>query len=103
MLVHSKPCSSGLESVEGRLSSVEHLLRGLAGRVGRLEGNDDVSAPVGGRASCAPRPDTSAACDEPFSEANSYDPTDGIGSIVFTQEEDTGYFGLHNLPSKKKV
>lgn len=97
MLVRSKACSSNFEHVEGRLSSVERLLRGLAGRVVRLEDSDGFDTPVRGRALGAHRPDYSAACDNPCSEVNTYDPTDGIGSIVFTQEEDTGYFGSYHL------
>ena len=90
---------SHLSSVEERLANVERLLQGLACQIDRIEGNgrDDVqhvrSGPEqeGGQLpGCFDDED-----EEVRTWRETQDPTDGIGSIVFSQEDDAGYFGAY--------
>ncbi|KAI6356234.1 hypothetical protein MCOR25_007924 [Pyricularia grisea] len=75
------------ESVETRLSALERALTGLTGRVNCIERR-------GTHTPASPQPATLAGDDEdPGTTVASPDPTDGIGTIVFTREEHFGFFG----------
>ncbi|TLD23143.1 hypothetical protein PspLS_07105 [Pyricularia sp. CBS 133598] len=79
------------ESVETRLLALERALTGLTGRVDGIERQ-------GARSPASPQPVTLAADeDDPGATVASRDPTDGIGTIVFTREEHFGFFGLPGL------
>lgn len=93
---------SHLESVELRLSTVERLIRGLANRVDQIE-RDDYSQ-SGDPETASERQVTGCDVDddEQPTYTDSQDPTDGIGSIVFTEEENTDYFGRSTKTSPRK-
>ncbi|KAH8838744.1 hypothetical protein MCOR27_011348 [Pyricularia oryzae] len=75
------------ESVETRLLALERALTGLASRVDGIERQRARTPP-------SPQPVTVAADDEdPGETVASQDPTDGIGTIVFTRDENFGFFG----------
>lgn len=84
-----------LLSVEDRLTTVEQLLRKLGGRVDRIERDDrhDAQGPDPERVPEREIPDCFVEEDDSRTGADFQDATDGIGSIIFSQEEDAGYFG----------
>ncbi|KAH8886264.1 hypothetical protein GQ53DRAFT_809809 [Thozetella sp. PMI_491] len=82
-----------VESVEERLSTVERLLRRLSGRVGQIEQSRHSGSVDPDVESDRQDADGSAEDEGDESRDANDDPTDGIGSIIFRQEEGTGYFG----------
>lgn len=73
--------------METRLLALERALTGLASRVDGIERQRARTPP-------SPQPVTVAADDEdPGETVASQDPTDGIGTIVFTRDENFGFFG----------
>jgi hypothetical protein len=73
------------------LTALERSLAGVTGRVSRIESlRADESLPH------QQSPDTIHFVDlqnEYGAAVGTHDPTDGIGSISFTKEEESGYFG----------
>ncbi|KAF2856839.1 hypothetical protein T440DRAFT_484936 [Plenodomus tracheiphilus IPT5] len=71
--------------LESRVATVEEILAQLSSRVSRIEDKgEDTAADI----TTAPHVDSFAD-----DTVRLQDPTDGIGSIVFTEEEDSGFFG----------
>ncbi|KAJ4286514.1 hypothetical protein N0V90_013214 [Kalmusia sp. IMI 367209] len=85
-----------LASLEARLATVERALAGLNGRVASVEAFKDGIAGTHGppRGSPSELGPTSLGFDgDDEATVDTQDPTDGMGSIVFTKEEEAGYFG----------
>jgi hypothetical protein len=80
-----------LEGLESRLTALERSLAGVSGRVSRIESLEvDESLPQ------QQSPDTIHSIElqnHDGTTEGTYDPTDGIGSISFTKEEESAYFG----------
>jgi hypothetical protein len=74
------------------LTVLERSLAGVSGRVSRIESlSADDSLPQ------QQSPETIHIIDlqdEDGTTVGTHDPTDGIGSISFTKEEESGYFGV---------
>jgi len=89
-----------MEALESRLAALEHSLGGLSTRVTFIEGRkgDDASTIGSSHQSTSTfTPDHLDDDDGEGGRASIQDPTDGIGSIVFTKEEDFGFFGKYTL------
>ncbi|RYN89330.1 hypothetical protein AA0119_g11409 [Alternaria tenuissima] len=80
-----------IEGLESRLTVLERSLAEVSGKVSRIESlSADDSLPQ------QQSPETihiTDLQDEDGITVESHDPTDGIGSISFTKEEESGYFG----------
>jgi hypothetical protein len=90
-----------MEALESRLAALEHSLGGLSTRVTCIEGRKGDDASTIGSSHQSVSTFTPEHLDEDNDEcgrASIQDPTDGIGSIVFTKEEDFGFFGKYTLP-----
>ena len=85
-----------LDSVESRLAALEHSVAGVTGRVSRIETSQADITPAD---SSRPQHKSPSRIngfdlhDEEGTNVDIHDPTDGIGSISFTKEEESGYFG----------
>ncbi|CAI4213867.1 unnamed protein product [Parascedosporium putredinis] len=85
-----------LGSLEERLETLERQLRGLDSRVDRIEHRDGDPSPQSAHASSVPEHRIAdAAIDEaePHANVEAIDATDGVGSVIFTKEEHTGFYG----------
>lgn len=90
-----------MEALESRLAALEHSLGGLSTRVTCIEGRKGDDASTIGSSHRSVSTFTLGHLgddDDECGRASTQDPTDGIGSIVFTKEEDFGFFGKYTLP-----
>ena len=90
-----------MEALESRLAALEHSLGGLSTRVTCIEGRkgDDASTIGSSHQSASTfTPENLGEDDDEYGRASIQDPTEVIGSIVFTKEEDFGFFGKYTLP-----
>lgn len=77
---------------------LEDLLANLSSRVSNVEDATHHRSPDTGtsqKAEDAIDPDTLRCNGTQDTALKLQDPTDGIGSIVFTEEEDSGFFGMY--------
>lgn len=85
-----------LEALEARLGTLETSVTRLDSRVTLIEGSKDYAAvPATSPQQSSITHDTNIFDFETneISPAETQDPTDGIGSVVFTKEEESGFFG----------
>ncbi|PVH98235.1 hypothetical protein DM02DRAFT_531617 [Periconia macrospinosa] len=83
--------SKELAAIESRLATLERSVTGLHGRVACVEAFKDGIASPNTHSHRSPGPPLFDGHDPATVETE--DPTDGIGSIVFTKEEEAGFFG----------
>lgn len=85
-----------LEVLELRLSALESSVTGLDIRVAHVEGSRDDSSETlrNQRQSQSSHPHDEFTLEGDENESiEIHDPADGMGSISFTKEEDSGFFG----------
>lgn len=90
--------------MESRLSQLENDVRSLKSQQSEGGSVPDSTSVAADRRPSAPSHQVSTI-HEPDSEGSviSPDATDGIGSIEFTKEDDSGYYGIKALPSLSSI
>lgn len=89
-----------MESFESRIVTLESSLSGIDSRVSRIETSKEVvTETIENEDRYYISPIQGARDSERDEETTGelQDPTDGIGSIVFTEEEDSGFFGTDDV------
>lgn len=82
-----------LNDLLSRISNLEDCVSGLQNRVGRLERSEATATST--HSSC--NDDEPVSYSSTLEASESKDPTDGIGSIMFTKEAESGFFGTRSM------
>ncbi|KAF2801517.1 uncharacterized protein BDZ99DRAFT_492508 [Mytilinidion resinicola] len=89
-----------LEALESRLAALESSVGGISSRVTRIEGSRADIVDANASSSQSPpthTPDLLSLQDDEGTIVETQDPTDGMGSVSFTKEEESGFFGWNTF------